>query len=202
MANLGERFDATTVKPSGTRTQIAPGVYRAHLVRNEVQEAASGNGSFLWLEGEILEECEFQGETIETRLNLWNKNDQAVTIARADLSAICHATGVMDVQDADELMFKPMLFVVKEKPAVMEPDGVTVKYGPQGELKGFRPLPADGRQVATGPRSAPAASAPANAVPGPGRAAPPATGGRPAAPPATGGPAANASAPWRTGRAA
>ena len=188
MANLGGVFDATQVAPSGTRVLIPAGPYPAQVLRTDIIPTKDGNGKFAWFEIEITD-GEFKGCTLETRMNLWNANDKAVEIAQRDLSALCHATGEMAVEDTDQLCFKPFQVVVKIRPAVME-NGVQ-KYAEQSEVGGFKP-PAPLRQAAPAgaafqaPQTRPATT----------------THTAPMNRPATSAPAANAnaSAPWKTAK--
>ena len=76
----------------------------------------AGGGELLEIELEILE-GEYARRHLWDRLNLVNANQQAVEIAQRTLSAICHATGVLRVNDSEALHFKPMLVTVKVLPA-------------------------------------------------------------------------------------
>ena len=145
MASLGGVFDATQVEPSGARVLVAIGPHPAQVLRTDVIPTKDGEGKFAWFEVEITD-GEFKGCTLETRMNLWNKNPKTVEIAQRDLSALCHATSEMAVEDTDQLCFKPFIVIVKHEPAVMNPDG-SQKYGPKAEISGFKP-PAPLRQAA------------------------------------------------------
>lgn len=147
MAQLG--FDATQVQPNEPFEVIPAGKYKVQIVASEMRPTKDGNGSYLWLELDILEgEC--QGRKLWDRLNLSNPNQQAVEIAQRTLSAICHATGKVKVQDSEELHFIPMIATVRVRPAG---NG----YDASNEIRGY--APANG--AVSGAISAPAASAPA-----------------------------------------
>jgi len=201
MASLGGVFDASTVAPAGTRTLIPAGRYKAHVLRTDLLDNKAQTGKFLWYEIEIIE-GEFQGCTLEARMNIVNPNQQAMDIAQRELSALCHATGEMNVSDTDQFIGKPFCLVVKVKPAVMEPDGVTQKYGPQSEVGGYEhisKLPGARPAGAAAPAGINTAGARpmAPATPAAGVLARPATPA--ASPPA--GKTGLASAPWNTPRA-
>ncbi len=168
MANLGN-FDASTVDPTRPIDLLPPGKYVVQIVASEMRVTKDGMGQYLWLELDVLEgEC--QGRKLFDRLNLVNNNPQTVELAQRTLSAICHATGRMQVQDSEELHLIPMLADVKVQPP---------KNG-YGESNSVRYAALDGSAPA--PVTRPAAAAPRPA---------PAT--RPAATPA----ATPAAAPWR-----
>jgi hypothetical protein len=116
MAQLGVLFNAAEIEPSTPFEVIPAGKYTVQIVQSEMMPTSNGNGQFLKLEMEILD-GEHQGRKLFDRLNLINPNAQAVDIAQRALSAICHAIGVMQVQDSEMLHFKPLLATVKVRPA-------------------------------------------------------------------------------------
>jgi hypothetical protein len=115
MANLGTTFDASTVDPSTTYEILPPGQYVVQIVQSEMRPTKSGTGQQLVLELDVLEGPQ-AGRKLFDRLNLVNPNTQAVEIAQRTLSAICHATGRMQVQDSEELHLVPMLADVTVQP--------------------------------------------------------------------------------------
>jgi hypothetical protein len=72
-----------------------------------------------------------QGRKATHRLNLYNANQQAVDIAYGELSAICHATGVIQVQDSQQLHNIPLGVKLGIRPA----EG---QYSAQNTFKGFK----------------------------------------------------------------
>lgn len=110
MANLNN-FDANTVDPSAPFEPIPAGDYLACIVASQMKPTKNGTGQYLELEIEVLE-GEYKGRKVWDRLNLQNPNCQTVEIARADLSAICHAVGVMTPKDSVELHNIPMVVMV------------------------------------------------------------------------------------------
>lgn len=130
MANLGGTFDATQVEPQGEYTPIPAGEYRVQIITSEMQENGAKTGSFLKLELEIMDGDQ-AGRKIFDRLNLDNPNATAVEIAQRALSAICHAVGVLSVQDSEELHFKPMIAVITVTP----PKG---EYGAGNNIKAYK----------------------------------------------------------------
>ena len=113
MANLNG-FDANQVDPATSFDPIPAGKYLAAITGSEMKPTKNGSGSYLELTFTILE-GEHKGRTQWARLNLNNPNDTAVKIARAELSAICRAVGVMQPRDSVELHNLPLVITVKLK---------------------------------------------------------------------------------------
>ena len=113
MANLNG-FDARTVDPAVDFEAIPAGKYLAVITESEMKPTKSGKGSYLELVFEVIE-GEYKGRNLWARLNLDNANPLTVQIARAELSAICRATGVMQPKDSIELHNLPLLITVKCK---------------------------------------------------------------------------------------
>src|SRR5262245_724101 len=115
MANLGTTFDATSVEPTKPLEVLPPGKYLAQIVNSEMRVTKDGMGQYLWLELDVLEgPC--RGRKLFDRLNLVNANPQTVEIAQRTLSAICHATGRLQVQDSEELHLIPLIADVQVQP--------------------------------------------------------------------------------------
>lgn len=113
MANL-KGFDARTVEPNADFEPIPAGKYLAAITESEIKDNKAGTGSYLQLTFTILE-GEFKNRVLWARLNLDNPNATAVKIARAELSAICHAVGVMAPKDSCELHNIPLVITTKLK---------------------------------------------------------------------------------------
>jgi len=113
MANLNG-FDARTVEPTADFEPIPAGKYLAAITESEMKPTKSGSGSYLQLSFTILE-GEYKNRVLWARLNLNNPNATAVKIARSELSAICHAVGVLSPKDSVELHNLPLLITVKLK---------------------------------------------------------------------------------------
>lgn len=103
-------FDATTVPPDKGYEPIPEGKYPVFVTNSAWETTKDGTGSMLKLDLEVFE-GEYKGRKLFARFNLKNKSDQAVKIAQGQLSAICHAIGVLKVNDSSELHNKP--FVAK-----------------------------------------------------------------------------------------
>lgn len=115
MANLGTTFDATNIEPIKAYEVVPPGKYLAQIVNSETRVTKDGTGQYLWLELDVLD-GPHKGRKLFDRLNLVNANPQTVEIAQRTLSAICHATGRMQVQDSEELHLIPFIADVQVQP--------------------------------------------------------------------------------------
>ena len=113
-------FDATTVEPSTTFDAIPKGEYLAMAVDSELKDTKAGNGQFLQIVWEIVD-GEHKGRRLWSRLNIVNANDTAVKIARAELSAICHAVEVMKPKDSTEFHGKLAVINVVLEPRADRP---------------------------------------------------------------------------------
>lgn len=109
MANLSG-FDASKVEPNDFGT-IPPGDYEACIINSEMKATKDGQGSYLNLEIQVIN-GQYQNRRLFDKLNLVNKNEQAVTIAKGTLSAICRAVNVLTPNDSAELHNKPMRITV------------------------------------------------------------------------------------------
>lgn len=122
-------FDANQVEPTSDFDPVPAGKYLAVITESEVKVNKAQNGSYLQLTFQIIE-GEFKNRFLWARLNLDNQNATAVKIARAELSAICRAVGVMAPNDSVELHDLPLLITVKCK---KRPDTGEVT----NEIKGY-----------------------------------------------------------------
>lgn len=107
-------FDATTVAPSVPMELIPAGKYLAAITKSGEKATKSGNGSYLELEFTILE-GDYRNRKVWDIFNLKNPSSDAVEIAEANLSAICHAVGVMSVEFSTDLHNLPLIINVTTK---------------------------------------------------------------------------------------
>jgi hypothetical protein len=113
MADL-HGFDANKVDPSTGFDPIPAGRYVAMVTDSELKPTKSGDGRYLQLTFQILD-GEFKNRYVWARLNLENRNETAVKIARAELSSLCRATGIMTPRDSCELHGVPLIVTVRCK---------------------------------------------------------------------------------------
>lgn len=113
MANL-HGFNANNVDPALDFEPIPAGKYLAIISDSGMKPTKNGSGSFLELTFQVID-GPYKNRLLWSRLNLENPNKQAVEIARAQLSAICRAVGVMQPKDSLELHNLPLQITVKCK---------------------------------------------------------------------------------------
>lgn len=111
MADL-RGFDAGQIDPASDFDPIPAGKYVAAIIASEMKPTKAGTGHYLELTFQVLE-GDYQNRLLWTRLNLDNPNPTAVQIARAELSAICRAVGVMAPNDSVELHDLPLVINVR-----------------------------------------------------------------------------------------
>lgn len=185
MAQLN--FDARSVAPNEAFEPIPAGWYNAKIVESEMKATANGQGAYLALTIQIVD-GQYVNRKVFDRLNLQNQNAVAQEIAYKTLSAICHATGVIQVQDSSQLHGIPMQVKVALRAAGPGNDGK--HYEASNEVKGYKPV--ENRQAA--PAFAPPAPPQYAPPPAPPAYAPPQYS-PPAAPPAAPAPAGGVP-PW------
>lgn len=104
--------DLSDVDASDAGEMMSFEVMEPHRARMYIEEAdkkptKSGDGSYLGLKIKI-EGGVHAGRTLYVNLNLWNKNETAVTIAKSEWKAIQLATvGHANVKNSEEIRFKP-----------------------------------------------------------------------------------------------
>jgi hypothetical protein len=116
MASL-QGFDANNVEPQKPNEPVPAGKYPAVISESAYEPNSKRTGHFLKLTFEIID-GEHKGKKQFARLNLDNPNSQAEQIAKAELSAICRAVGVMVPNDSVELHNLPLVIQVKCKKRV------------------------------------------------------------------------------------
>lgn len=133
MAFLGQNFSANSVAPSTPMDLLPPGEYVVQIIASEMRPTKAADGSeYLWMEMDIIQ-GEYTNRKLWTRLNLKNHNAATVESAYRDLSAICHATGQLEISNTEMLHYKPMVVVVKVKPPK---NG----YEASNEIKGYKSM--------------------------------------------------------------
>lgn len=130
-------FDARTVEPAKAPEAVPTAWYNVRIVASETKPTAKNDGHYLELTEEIID-GEYAGSRVYDRLNLANSNPVAVEIAFKQLSAICHATGVIQVQDSQQLHGIPMMARVVYRPAGKGNDGK--EYDASNDVKGYKPI--------------------------------------------------------------
>lgn len=132
MAQLPAVFNAESHKGRMGFNVIPAGTYKSKIVKSESKKTKAGDGTIYTLHEKITE-GEFKGNVIFARLNLVNKNDQAVQIAQNELGTICDACGKKQVKETEELHGIEHYIDVGIKPA-------DDNYPEGNVIKGYRSL--------------------------------------------------------------
>jgi hypothetical protein len=157
MSDLGFTLDANTVAPSRPAGDPFPnGKYVMAIIESETVPTKAGDGTRLNLTFEILD-GEYKGRRMWEGLNIKNPNPDTQKWALADLSAICHATGVMQLSNASQLHNIPMVVSTKIKQQEGT-DDTGEKYPPKNVPKGYFKLDGAAALTATTSVAKPAAT--------------------------------------------
>ena len=177
MAFIGS-FNANDIEPADF-SAIPAGDYTALISSSEFRNTKSGDGQYLVLAFQIID-GQRKGRMLWHNLNLFNSNTKAVEIAQKELSAICRATGAMQIDNSEALHDRPMRITVDYIPAGNDKKGVY--RDESNRIKKWVSLtaPATPAAAPAAPKAPPVAAAPrpASAPPTAAAAAP-----RPAAAP-------------------
>lgn len=187
MATLN--FDANAIQPDTSFDPIPAGWYNAIIDESEMKPTRDGSGAYLALRFNVID-GQYAGRKVFTRLNLRNQNPVAQDIAQKQLSSICHAVNVLNVQDSSQLHALPLQVRVK---VTNDPTG---QYEPSNEISGYKAIGAANGQGAAAPLATPAYTAPAAPVAPVAPAAPVAPVQPQTAPAGTWQPPANAQQQW------
>lgn len=145
MAQLN--FDARQVDPQQSFEPIPAGWYNMMIVESEMKPTSNGQGAYLQLTLKVVD-GQYAGRQVFDRLNLQNPNPVAVEIAYRRLSAYCHATGVIQVQDSQQLHGIPF------KARVSVRTDSTGQYEPSNEVKAVKHINEDTGTTAAPPQQA------------------------------------------------
>lgn len=123
-------FDATEIEPSGTFEPIPGGNYTACITESELKDTKANNGQYLHLKFQIIE-GPHENRVLFGNVTLENPSKDAVRIGKEQLSAICHAVGVLKPADSSELHDKPLTIrvVVKDRSDIGLPSNEIKGYG-------------------------------------------------------------------------
>ncbi len=126
------QFNAAEVEPQESLEPVPAGDYVVIIEDSDLKDTARMDGQYLELVLKIMD-GPFKGRMIWARLNVVNKNETAQRIAQGQLSAICHALGVLQLTATEQLHGKPLMAKVTYVPAKGE-------YTAKNDVKGFRKL--------------------------------------------------------------
>lgn len=156
-------FNAEAVEPQQSFEPIPAGTYHAAITESEIVNTKSGTGQMLKVTWQVIE-GPLAGRKVFDRLNIANNNPKAEEIGQRQLSALCHAAGVLKLQDTQQLHGIPVAIKV----TIRKDD--TGQYSDSNEVKDYRAIPG-GKPMASAPGTltppAPYAAAPAAAAQAP-----------------------------------
>lgn len=118
MSLLNESF--VTDEAEDMSFEVLPvGEYTAQIKKAEIKTTKDGEGEYISCQWEIMEakNIQHEGRTVFQNLNLVNKNEMAVKIARSQLRQITLAMGIDKLDDTDELVGQPLRIILKIRPA-------------------------------------------------------------------------------------
>jgi hypothetical protein len=119
------QFNAAQVQPESTPEALPLDWYPVTVTDAEQKPTKDGTSQFLQLTLKVSPGHPFAGREQFDNLNLWNQNATAVEIAWKRLSAICHVTGQINLQDTRQLVGIP--FQAKIGPQKTNPQYSEVK---------------------------------------------------------------------------
>jgi hypothetical protein len=119
------QFNAAQVAPESTPEALPLDWYPVTITDAEQKPTKDGTSQFLQLTLKVSPGHPFAGREQFDNLNLWNQNATAVEIAWKRLSAICHVTGQINLQDTRQLVGIP--FQAKIGPQKTNPQYSEVK---------------------------------------------------------------------------
>lgn len=131
MASFND-IDMNGVEPQDDFAPIPAGDYIAAITASEIKQTNDLTGKYIKLEVTILE-GKFKGRKIWPMLQLWNRNKQAVDIAKRELASIKIATDQPNANDSSAFHNRPVIVSVGIKPAK---DG----YEAGNSIRGWKPL--------------------------------------------------------------
>lgn len=147
-------FNAQGVQPNQALEAIPSGQYPVIITASQEKPTKAGDGSYIELEMTV-QGGQYNGRKLFDRLNIRNKNQTAVDIAYSTLSAICHVTGRMNIQDTQQLHGVPFIAVAVKKERDDQPGSGNMT----NEVRGYKDLqgndPGHGGQAPSQQNNAP-----------------------------------------------
>jgi hypothetical protein len=127
-------YTPATVGPRPERSNVLPaGQYRAAITACEKKATKAGTGAYLQVEFTVLE-GEHANRKVWERLNLWNPNATAVSIAREAMDELCYVTGKAALTGPDDLIGATVVLKlgVRQNSTTKEPEQRIDRYTADG----------------------------------------------------------------------
>lgn len=128
---------------------LPPDWYPAIIESEEMKPTKSGDGHYLQYTLAITD-GPYKGRKVIDLLNLNNPNQTAMEIAYRQLSAICHAIGVLQITDTGMLRNRPLEVKLGLQPERADPNTGQV-YDARNKVKAFRAVGAGGAPATGAP---------------------------------------------------
>lgn len=134
MAALGKKFDATAhdTEQRSDYPELPNGTYKIEIEASEVKPTSNGSGTILKTTSVVIEPEEFATRKIFTNYNLENSSVQAQEIGQKAFASLCRAVGLSEVEDSEELHFRP--YTVRVALSKPSKDG---QYPARAEIKRY-----------------------------------------------------------------
>lgn len=139
MAQLSQQFDASEVEPRHPNEVRPAGWYACYPSASEMKPTKDNSTEYLSMEYTCYEPAEFAGTKFFDNLNINHGNPVVQEIAYRTLSAICHATGVLVLNDTEELHEQPLAIRIAYVPPEKDEHGKII-YSEKNEVKDYRPV--------------------------------------------------------------
>lgn len=104
MASIAGSYNPEA-EPSSGYTPLPAGEYQMEIVESDYVATASGSGMILKCKAQIVG-GDYEGRPFYINYNLENKNEVAQEIGQRDFAGLRRATGVLELNDSEELHFK------------------------------------------------------------------------------------------------
>jgi hypothetical protein len=103
-------FNSATVEPMAARSfdPLPRGDYEMMIVKSDVKPTQAGTGHYIELEMHVLS-GEHSGRRMWERLNVDNPNKTAQDISQGLLASLCHAVGIAEIGETEELHDTPFV---------------------------------------------------------------------------------------------
>lgn len=136
-------FNARNVQPMDNMEAMPTAWYKVVISESEIKETNAKTGHLLELVYTVIE-GQFSKRKLFDRVNIDNPNPVAVEIGHRQLSSICHAVNVYDLQDSTQLHNIPFMVRAVYREAGKGADGK--QYDATNEIKGYKPVEGSGNQ--------------------------------------------------------
>lgn len=133
MASLGQKFDATQHDTTQSDySELPNGIYKMEIEASDVVPTKDGKGTILKTTNVVVEPEDYKGRKLFNNYNLENQSAQAQEIGQKQFAALCRAIGVAEVEDSEDLHFRP--FTVRVGLGKPSKDG---QYPARAEIKRY-----------------------------------------------------------------